>query len=65
MFWSYILLFLTFQSHFGSGVASRLEAILLTPVGILSLWSMFVFLGGKNVGYNLYKKLLRNGESFK
>ncbi|KAF6026129.1 HHAT [Bugula neritina] len=53
-YWKHVL------SHFGSGVASRLEAILLTPVGILSLWSMFVFLGGKNVGYNLYKKLLRN-----
>ncbi|XP_067942781.1 protein-cysteine N-palmitoyltransferase HHAT-like [Watersipora subatra] len=46
--------------QFGEDAAYRLEVLLMTPIGVVSLWSMFVFLGGRNVGFNLYKKILKN-----
>jgi len=52
--------FLLAQKNVGDQVALRLEAAVLGATGILSLWSMFVFVCGKNVGINLYRKLLKN-----
>lgn len=53
---------LLLQLTFGKEAAFRLYCLALAPVGLVSLWSMFVFLGGSNVGYNLYKKMYKNGK---
>lgn len=57
-----IISWFCFQSNLGEEATFRIQTLLLAPIGVVSLWSMFVFLGGRTVGYNLYKKLFRNGK---
>lgn len=51
----------SFVESVGPTIAAHVHLVARVPICILSLWSMFLFLGQTHVGYNLYKKIIRNG----